>query len=53
MSYIYNTKEVSHAQLNGIPGLTFSSGRTMHSYQWSPIAPGSPTVTRTRTKSKS
>jgi len=50
---LYNAKEVSHAQLNGIPGLMFRSGRTMHSYQWSPIAPASPIVTRTRTKTKS
>jgi len=50
---LYNAKEVSYAQLTGTPGLPFRSGRTMLSYQWSPIAPASPTATRTRTKSKS
>ena len=30
---LYNAKEVSYAQLNGTPGLTFRSGRTMHSCQ--------------------
>jgi len=48
-----NAKEVSYAQLTGTPGLTFRSGRTMLSYQWSLIAPASPTATKTRTKSKS
>ena len=39
-----NAKEVSYAQLTGNPGLTFRSGRTMLSYQWSSIAPASPTA---------
>ena len=47
-----HAKEVTYAQLNGTPGLTFRSGKTMHSYQWSPIAPASPIATRTRTKFK-
>ena len=48
-----HAKEVTYAQLNGTPGLTFRSGKTMHSYQWSPIAPASPIGTSTRTKFKS
>ena len=50
---LYRAKEIKYVEMNGTPGLTYRKGRTKHSYEWTPIAFGSPIATRTRTKLKS